>query len=235
MGFDVAAFGIWYFVFLFSTVAHEAAHGWVAYLGGDPKAYHGGLVTLDPIAHIKRSPVGMLIVPLITFYQLGWTMGWASVPFDPRWAKRHPKRQGMMSLAGPAANLVLASFGIAAIWVLVSLDVLQLSQRFAFDDLVRATGPQQTGSIMSGFAMGLSVLVNLNVLLGLFNLVPVPPLDGAGVLEGFFPGVFGSVYEYLRQIPILQLVGLLVAWNVFPILYRPALIFVYGLILSSPL
>ena len=55
-GFNLAEFGIWYIVFLFSTVAHEAAHGLAAHLGGDPTAYEGGQVTLDPIGHIKRSP-----------------------------------------------------------------------------------------------------------------------------------------------------------------------------------
>ena len=81
-------FGIWYIVFLFSTVAHEAAHGWVAHLGGDSTAYSGGQVTLDPLVHIRRTPWGMVLIPILSFFQTGWMMGWASVPFDAEWGKR---------------------------------------------------------------------------------------------------------------------------------------------------
>jgi Zn-dependent protease len=230
MDFDVAAFGIWYIVFLLSTVAHEAAHGLVAHLGGDSTAYQGGRVTLDPVTHIKASPVGMVLVPLITFFQMGWMMGWASVPFDSHWGKRHPRRQALMSLAGPTANLTLCLLGVIAIWALVTAGVLEVAPSMGFDRLVQAPGPVQPGSLLSGLAMGLSVLVTLNLALGLFNLVPFPPLDGAGVLEGFFPRSLGRLYEYLQSIPILGLVGLLLAWNVFPVFFLPALLFVFDLV-----
>src|SRR6266545_4584116 len=80
-GLNLAVFGICYIVFLFSTVAHEAAHGLAAHLGGDPTAYEGGQVTLDPIRHIMRSPIGLVLIPILSFLQTGWMMGWASVPF----------------------------------------------------------------------------------------------------------------------------------------------------------
>ena len=81
---------------------------------------------------------------------------------------------------------------------------------------MREAGEPQAGSVVNGLAMALSVLVNLNVLLGFFNLIPIPPLDGAGVVEGLFPNSVGKLYDKMREIPILQFVGLLVAWNVFP-------------------
>ena len=93
---------VWYIVFVFSTTFHEFAHAFVAYKGGDLTAYEGGHVSLDPIPHIRRSPFGMVLVPLISFWQMGWMIGWASVPYDPEWGRRHPRRQALMSLAGPA-------------------------------------------------------------------------------------------------------------------------------------
>jgi Zn-dependent protease len=214
----VAEFGIWYIVFLFSTVAHEAAHGLAAHLGGDPTAYEGGQVTLDPIGHIKRSPFGMVLIPIMSYFQTGWMMGWASVPFDSAWGKRHPRRQALMSLAGPAANFALALVGIVIMKILLAAGVFDVPYQVTFTQMVREAGEQRAGSLINGLAMALSVLVNLNVLLGCFNLMPIPPLDGAGIVEGFFPKTLGKVYDQIREIPILQFVGLLVAWNVFPVM-----------------
>ena len=106
---DVAdlADGLAYFVvFLFSTTLHEAAHAWAALRGGDPTAYRGGQVSLDPRPHIRREPLGMLVLPFITAVVTGWPFGYASAPYDPAWAHRHPKRAAVMALAGPAANLL---------------------------------------------------------------------------------------------------------------------------------
>jgi Zn-dependent protease len=217
-GLNLAAFGIWYIVFLFSTVAHEAAHGLAARLGGDPTAYEGGQVSLDPIGHIVRSPIGLVLIPILSFVQTGWMMGWASVPFDPNWGKRHPLRQAVMSLAGPAANFALALIGIIAIKVLLAAGVFDMAYQATFTQIVREAGEPRAGSLLNGLATALSVLVNLNVLLGVFNLIPIPPLDGAGIVEGLFPKTLGKLYDQMREIPILQFVGVLVAWNIFPAL-----------------
>lgn len=233
MSFDLAAFGIWYIVFLFSTVAHEAAHGLAAHLGGDSTAYNDGQVTLDPIGHIKRSPFGMVLIPILSFLQWGWMMGWASVPFDSRWGKRHPRRQALMSLAGPAANFGLAIIGIVVMKVLLAAHVFEIPYTLSFTEMVREAGEPRAGSMVSGLAMALSVLVNLNVLLGLFNLLPIPPLDGAGVAEGLFPNSVGKLYDRMREIPVLQIVGLLIAWNIFPAVGGPAFGFVFGLVHSG--
>jgi Zn-dependent protease len=234
-GLNVAVFGIWYIVFLFSTVAHEAAHGLAAKLGGDPTAYEHGQVTLDPLAHIKRSPWGMVLIPILTFVQMGWMMGWASTPYDSSWGKRHPRRQALMSLAGPAANFALALIGIIVIKVLLSAGVFAMpyDDQFTFTQLVREAGEPRAGSLMTGLAMALSVLVNLNVLLGLFNLLPIPPLDGAGIFEGLFPKTLGRLYDQMREIPILQFVGLLLAWQIFPILRIPAFALLLGFVQSG--
>ena len=99
---------LWYVAFLFSTTVHEAAHAWAALRLGDPTAYLGGQVTLNPIPHIRREPIGTVLFPIVTFLVGGWMMGWASVPYDPVWAERYPRRAAWMALAGPAANLLIA-------------------------------------------------------------------------------------------------------------------------------
>src|SRR5690348_7572570 len=97
----------YFIVFLFSTTLHEAAHAWAALRGGDLTAYHGGQVSLDPRPHIKREPFGMVVLPLVSALAFGWPMGYASAPYDPDWARRHPRRAALMALAGPGANLLL--------------------------------------------------------------------------------------------------------------------------------
>ena len=97
----------WFVVFVFSTTLHEAGHALAALKLGDPTAYEGGQVSLNPLPHIRREPVGMLLVPLVSFAVTHWMMGWASAPYDPFWAHRHPKRAALMAAAGPAANLLL--------------------------------------------------------------------------------------------------------------------------------
>src|SRR6188508_2216817 len=104
----IASGFIWFVAFLFSTTVHEAMRALVAWKGGDPTAYHGGQVSLSPIPHIRREPIGMLVVPLLTSMTQGWAMGWASAPYDPVWAERHPQRAALMAAAGPAGNFILA-------------------------------------------------------------------------------------------------------------------------------
>ena len=96
-----------YVVFVLSTVLHEAAHAWAALRLGDDTAQRAGQVSLDPIPHITREPIGMVLLPILTLAFIGWPLGFASAPYDPIWADRYPRRAGWMALAGPAANLLL--------------------------------------------------------------------------------------------------------------------------------
>jgi Zn-dependent protease len=220
---------IWYLVFLFSTTFHEFAHALVAYKGGDLTAYETGHVTLDPMPHIRRSPIGMVLVPLVSYVQLHWMVGFASVPFNAEWGKRNPTKQALMSLAGPLANLLLAVFALAALRILLAAHVFQYSSDLAGLSYVDAVGAS-TRSPLGALATALSVMLKLNVVLCLFNLIPVPPLDGAGVLSGFFPNVFGALYDRMRQAPAFEFLGLIVAWRVFPYLAAPAFHAVLGLL-----
>src|SRR3989442_3755228 len=106
---------IWYAVFLFSTTCHEAAHALAAKLGGDPTAFHGGQVTLNPIPHIRREPVGTVVSPILSYLFGGWMICWASAPYDPAWQQRYPRRAACMALASPAANFLLVLAAAAAI------------------------------------------------------------------------------------------------------------------------
>jgi Zn-dependent protease len=220
---------IWYLVFLFSTTFHEFSHAFLAYKGGDSTAYETGHVTLDPLPHIRRSPIGMVLVPLISYVQLGWMVGFASVPFNGEWGRAHPRRQALMSLAGPLANLLLAVIALGAMRILLATHVFQYADAETSSQYVEAVhgGPH---SPLNALAMGLGVMLKLNVVLFLFNLLPVPPLDGAGVMSGFFPKSFGSLYERMRQMPAFEFLGLLIAWQVFPYVARPAFRVVLGLL-----
>ena len=114
---DPATGFLWFLAFLFSTTVHEAMHAWAAMKGGDLTAYHGGQVSLSPIPHIQREPIGMLVLPLLTAMTQGWAIGWASAPYDPYWAARYPKRAAVMAAAGPIGNLILAAIAFTLLKV----------------------------------------------------------------------------------------------------------------------
>lgn len=203
-----------YSVFVFSTVCHEAAHAWAAHLGGDDTAARGGQVGLDPIPHIRREPFGMVVIPLIGLLTGGYLMGWASTPYDPRWAAAHPKRAALMSLAGPLANLSLVFLAALVIHGGIAAGFLQQASSVRFDQVAVGT----SDGWMMALGTLLSIVFSLNLLLFFFNLIPLPPLDGSGVL-GLFPGA-GRLSAYLRD-RRFRLVGLLVAFYIFPEIYDP--------------
>lgn len=231
---EVANLAVWYLVFVFSTTCHEAAHAWIAHRGGDSTAYSLGHVTLDPTPHIRRSPFGMVVVPILSFLfplllgeaRHGWMIGWASVPYNRQWAVNHPRRAALMSLAGPAANLLLAAISLGTMRILLGNDVVTLApiaEIARLESLVTVHDGQSVNSLLGALAKGLSVMLFLNLILGLFNLVPLPPLDGAGVLEGAAPRATAGFFQLLRDVPAVELLGLLVAWRFFPYLWYPAL------------
>lgn len=217
---------VWYIVFLFSTTFHEFAHAFLAHRGGDDTAHEGGYATLDPLPHIRRSPMGMVLMPVISYLYLGWMVGFASVPYDPEWGRRNPKRQALMSLAGPGANLLLVLISLVTIRALLSANLVQFAP-YGSHQLLEAVG-RGSRTPMGALAMALGVMLQLNVVLCLFNLIPIPPLDGAGVLGGLFPRRIGSLYERMQQVPAFGFLGLVVAWKVFPFIAAPAFRVVRG-------
>jgi Zn-dependent protease len=226
----IGDFAIWYLGFLISVTFHEYAHAFVAFRGGDKTAYRGGQLTLDPTPHIRRAPFGMVLIPILTFFTSGWMMGWASTPYDPRWGRRYPKRQALMALAGPLSNFTLAVIALIAIRMLLASGVFIAPASLNFSHLVTVPKSDSPGSILNALSMFLSIMLNLNVLLGLFNLIPLPPLDGAGIVEGFAPKVAGRFYEMFSNNSTAQLVGLLLAWKLFGLISGPAFSLVIRLV-----
>jgi len=219
---------VWFLAFLFSTTVHEAMHALVAWKGGDPTAYHGGQVSLSPIPHIKREPIGMLVVPLVTALTQGWAMGWASAPYDPLWAERHPQRAALMAAAGPAGNFMIALVAFAGLRAGLMAGLFIAPERAAFHALVAdaARGdPNFLGTVLSVFLV-------LNVFIGLFNLLPLPPLDGFSVVSIFLPEAHAATWRGLQSNPMMSMAGLVIAWRVFPSITDP--LFSLLLILVHP-
>ena len=213
-------------VFLFSTTLHEAAHALIALQLGDPTAYHGGQVTMNPLPHVRREPFGMVLVPLVSFFLGGWMFGWASAPYDPEWALRHPRRAAWMALGGPTANLLLVVLAGLLIRLGVSVGYLHAPPVIRFSQVVAAG--DQPGA--AGVAVVLSILFTLNLVLFVFNLLPLPPLDGSGVVQLLMSGELARRYQAFVRQPMLAWVGILLAWRLFGPIFRPIHVLALGLL-----
>jgi len=208
----------WFVVFVFSTTLHEAGHALAALKLGDSTAYEGGQVSLNPWPHIRREPVGMLLVPLISFAATQRMMGWASAPYNPEWAHQYPKRAALMAAAGPAANLLLVLIAGLAIRIGMMAGVFESPDHANFTIITTGVGPSWQAA-----AAPLSILFSLNLVLFAFNLIPLPPLDGSAILPGFMSDETAVRFHALLRQPMFSLIGLLVAWNVFPRISGPLL------------
>ena len=180
---------MWYVVFLLSTTFHEAAHAFAAMKMGDLTAYENGQVTLNPFPHVKREPVGTIVVPIISFLIGGWMVGWASAPYNPEWAYKYPKKSAAMAAAGPMANFIL---------IVVSA---------------------VNSGIYGGAAKILGIFFILNSILFLFNLIPVPPLDGSGILPMYLNEANGRKYMSKINSYAFEIVGIIIAWYLFDFIY----------------
>jgi Zn-dependent protease len=219
----VHALVFWLPAFLFSATEHEAAHAWAALRLGDPTAYLNGQVSLSPWPHVRRSPVGMLIIPIVTSLTQGWTLGWASAPYDPEWADRYPRRAALMSLAGPLGNLAIAACAFALIQAGLALGMFEPPATPTLQHLVLNALPLDAMHAGDFLAEVLSVVLALNVLLLVFNLLPLPPLDGASVLTLLLPREAARRLRKTIAAPGLSFVGLVAAWQLFPWLAAPVI------------
>ncbi len=173
-----------FIVLIFSIVIHEVSHGWMANHLGDPTARHMGRLTLNPIPHIDL--MGSIIIPLfLLISNTGFIIGWAKpVPYNPYNLRDKKNGEMLVALAGPASNLLLALiFGI-----IIRILLLQ--------------GIGIDSSIISFF----SIVVFYNILLAIFNLVPIPPLDGSKVLFHFLPYSSHNIREVLERNGMLFLI-----------------------------
>ena len=193
-----------YICLLFSLCVHEAAHAAMANRCGDPAARLMGRMTLNPIAHID--PIGTVVMPLLMMVTgLPYLFGWAKpVPFNPRNLKHIRRDPVLIAMAGPASNL-----GLALIFVFLVRILLAVQGMLSPD----------SASMLADF-FGQMIMINL--ILMLFNLIPVPPLDGHYVLHYFLPpsgqrfieqiGPFGIIIAIFVSRPVLQ-TGMPILWQ----------------------
>jgi Zn-dependent protease len=190
---DFADIFIKFVVLLFSLTVHEMAHAWTADVLGDPTARLLGRVSLNPLVH--ADPIGTILFPLVAMISGAPLLGWAKpVPVNARYL-HHPRRDFVMvAAAGPASNLVIA---LGAGLVMMVLPV----------------SPQTYGeaNVSGPLAMTLSYAMQLNVLLAVFNMLPIPPLDGGNVLAGLLPPSLAISFNRLRPYGFLLLYALILS------------------------
>jgi len=184
---------------LFALTVHEYAHGWTAYHLGDPTAKMAGRLTLNPIAHLD--PIGTILLFIAYF-------GWARpVPVNPSYFVNPRRDMVWVSLAGPVSNIIFAALLGAALRPLVQLGIVE-----SFGFIYRM----------------LTIGVFINLMLALFNLIPIPPLDGSKALAGLLPSHTAEWFLRLERLGPLVLLGLIIAGRMLGvpifgyIIYPPA-------------
>jgi Zn-dependent protease len=200
-----------YVVLLFSLSVHESAHAWTALRQGDPTAQSLGRISLNPLVHVDL--IGTVVLPLVMIFTHVPLLGWAKpTPIDPRHFRHLRRGQIIVSGAGPLSNLLLALLFTAGLFVAVRV----------------LPGPLRQQPIVVLLSTG----VQLNVLLAIFNLVPLPPLDGSHVVEWALPNGMG--HRYMRAIAPyggLILLALVMSGALFKVL-SPVLDVVLGFLYS---
>ena len=193
---------------LFAMVLHEYAHGWVANRCGDPTAKLQGRLTMNPLAHID--PFGTVILPLLCLMiPGGFFLGWAKpVPVDPR-CMREPRRDmALVAAAGPAMNLALAIASALLFALLLSIDPTIGSNSSKSEDTL---SPDTWHTMfLLPIAMMAYYSIFINVLLMLFNLLPIPPLDGGRILTSLLPRTAAMALMRVERYGMFILVALIV-------------------------
>lgn len=211
---------IWFIVLLFSLSFHEAAHAWTSEKFGDSTGRYQGRITLNPIAHID--PFGTILFPIVSALSGIPLLGWAKpVQTNPLLWRDKTKANISVSAAGPISNFILAAIAFVVIKSLITLNVVEL--RGGYYTLVQPIADQ--GSFLAPLCVLLSVMLLLNIGLGVFNLIPVPPLDGSHVLEELLPASMSEAYAQVQPYGFLLLYGLMFL-GVFRAIFIPVFQFV---------
>lgn len=194
MTIDIAQILTYFLAMLFSLTIHEAAHAWVAYLRGDSTARDAGRLTLDPFAHAE--PFGTFILPLLGAILHLPIIGWAKpVPVNLKQLKNPKWDNVLVSAAGPAANLFLCVVCIVA---------QALAQRLGLEPA--------PGSFFAPLLELATAMVWVNAFLAVFNLIPLPPLDGAAVLGALLPLRWSLSFEkFVRPYGYMMLMMLIIS------------------------
>ena len=211
-------------VFLFAISFHESAHAWMANRCGDPTARMLGRISLNPIKHID--PLGTIVLPLVAMLTHIPVLGWAKpTPVDPRNFRNQVLDDVLTSVVGPISNFVIASGAV------LILAVVSLTSQIGHDIVHNMPWAYLTNNLdvlaaqTSSWLMPISLLTYelmvINLVLGVFNLIPVPPLDGSHVLRHLLPEPVRRVYDTMGWFALLALVyfgGNFLGRLIFPVL-----------------
>lgn len=186
-------------ILIFSVIVHEVAHGYAAFLLGDKTAYYQGRLTLNPLSHLD--PLGSVILPALMYMSTGMAFGWAKpVPYNPYNLRNQRTGELIVALAGPGSNLAIAVlFGLALRFVALPMSAMTL----------------------------IATIVLVNIVLCVFNMVPIPPLDGSKVVFSVLPYQYNRVRTFLEQYGLVLV--LLFAFVFWPVL-NPIILGLFKLI-----
>jgi len=178
---------VWVIPVIFAITVHEVAHGWVAKLCGDKTAWMLGRLTLNPIKHID--PVGTILVPGLMLATTGFVFGWAKpVPVISR-NLHHPKRDmALVAIAGPLANFLMALGWVVFIRLALLINMAEYSIPMIY--------------------VGIAGIM-INIVLGLLNLLPIPPLDGSRIVSWLLPVQWDNYYQYIERYGFFILIALI--------------------------
>ena len=191
-------------VLLFSLTIHEMAHAWTADRLGDPTARLLGRVSLNPLVHADL--IGTVVFPLVALVSGVPLIGWAKpVPVNIRRLRHERRDYVLVAAAGPASNLVLALVA-AVILAAVPVSPMVLGE------------PNMSAPV----AASLRLALRLNILLAVFNMLPIPPLDGGNVLSGLLPHRFAAVLDQVRPYGFLLLYALLLTDGFYYLVIQPS-------------
>ena len=218
IAFDILAF-------LFALSVHEAAHAWTADRLGDPTARLLGRVTLNPWPHLDL--VGTILMPLFGILSGFPILGWAKPTPVNVSRLRSPRRDDLLvSAAGPLSNLLVA---LAAVAALLAIRLSSSEGAAVVGYLAGRSGPHLSGSLLAPIALLLYRFLFINVLLGVFNLIPIPPLDGSHILGNLLPLRLQYAYAEVGRFGFLILMGLL--WLGVPYMLFSPVFAVFNLLL----
>ncbi len=199
-------------ILIFSVVIHEVSHGYAALMLGDHTAEYEGRLTLNPIKHID--PFGSVILPILSYMFGGFIFGWAKpVPYNPYNLRNKKWGPALVGAAGPAANITLAL-------------VFGLVVRF-----VPAAGAGPAAEFAGNFVSIAAAIALLNLVLAIFNLMPIPPLDGSKVLFALLPYRWHSTQRFLEQYGFFLLLLFIFS---FSQILSPVIMFFFRVITGAP-